>query len=724
MKRFIILISFLFLSGINLLFANLQECNLKHLWLSDYSSLFFWLKEAPKSDEDLWRYIWFWWRKFTGDIKVKVFKFLFWTGCYSIYKDAEIICANFENIINNSKNIGELVNRLQFLYTHLDKNTKGRKLIYSLYKDILNYSGSSQNFQKIIQNFYNNLLKIRQYYQYRSIKITDDAIYIPYTYLIPLNISYNRSLQNLSSYYTDIWYVWLVMWMIIVLWFLYSVFTKNRLLFSFTIASIWGYILWWLVWSWILWYGIWLIIWTILSFVLTLYFFIYDSKGIIRIIYIWTVWVIIVFFFWQLFLNFIRISSQGWQWPFAWYKNNFWKITKVDNYLTVYQDFKFPYKRKDVFDLQFPHYNKFIKAANSRSNWENIFLAWTYARYFIKDQKWLVYDQMLVNLWKRMSDWNTCKTYLRLAKAKWFKYIAIDPNIWTVTDFENKWNKTLFDRFYWNINLDTWKLDQRGVLTFLWKMFEDWYVKYFYSNNLAAKYWFVLTDEEIKSILKKVNPNISNLNQDDIAILRGSLVAIRYPWVAEYVTKKFFNWSSTGLSNFLIQIVLYRIKNLDFVSDIVDYYGKNNNVDINKVKSLVALYIKGDRLNFTKGIRYLNNDEKLILINALNIVLNLQKEKDYSMLLQLVMDSIRSPYGKNNNVDINKIKSLVALYIKGDKINFAKGIRYLNNDEKLILVTVLNIILSLQKEKDYSTLWQLMINSVRSPSQIFVLEFK
>ena len=93
---------------------------------------------------------------------------------------------------------------MQFLYTHLDKNTKGRKLIYSLYSDVVNYSGNNQDLQKVMQNFYNTLLKIRQYYQYRSIKVTDDAVYIPYTYLIPLNISYNRSLQNLSSYYTDI----------------------------------------------------------------------------------------------------------------------------------------------------------------------------------------------------------------------------------------------------------------------------------------------------------------------------------------------------------------------------------------------------------------------------------------------------------------------------------------------------------------------------------------
>jgi transposase-like protein len=55
---------------------------------------------------------------------------------------------------------------------------------------------------------------------------------------------------------------------------------------------------------------------------------------------------------------------------------------------------------------------------------------------------------MLESLWKWMSDWDVCKTYLRLKKDKKISYIAIDPNIGTVTDFNGGGNKTLFDRFF------------------------------------------------------------------------------------------------------------------------------------------------------------------------------------------------------------------------------------------------------------------------------------
>lgn len=60
-------------------------------------------------------------------------------------------------------------------------------------------------------------MSIRKYYQDHSIATQAGKINIPYRYLTPFNIVFNRSLQNLSSYYTDIGYVWLMIMTLLVL---------------------------------------------------------------------------------------------------------------------------------------------------------------------------------------------------------------------------------------------------------------------------------------------------------------------------------------------------------------------------------------------------------------------------------------------------------------------------------------------------------------------------
>jgi hypothetical protein len=51
---------------------------------------------------------------------------------------------------------------------------------------------------------------IATYIESNTIKKTSDAIYVPYKLLVPFNVTFNWSLQNLSSYYTDIGFVWLL----------------------------------------------------------------------------------------------------------------------------------------------------------------------------------------------------------------------------------------------------------------------------------------------------------------------------------------------------------------------------------------------------------------------------------------------------------------------------------------------------------------------------------
>jgi hypothetical protein len=81
-------------------------------------------------------------------------------------------------------------------------------------------------------------------------------------------MTYNWSLQNLSSYYTDIGVVWLVLLMILLtatIWLL--VYSPRRAIIPLT--AIIGWLIWWVSGSSILWYGIGLIIWTMLSMIVT-----------------------------------------------------------------------------------------------------------------------------------------------------------------------------------------------------------------------------------------------------------------------------------------------------------------------------------------------------------------------------------------------------------------------------------------------------------------------
>lgn len=71
-------------------------------------------------------------------------------------------------------------------------------------------------------------MALRQYYQNHTIKTEAGKISVPYRYLVPFNIVFNRSLQNLSSYYTDIGFVWMLLFMILTLGFIYAIANAKR----------------------------------------------------------------------------------------------------------------------------------------------------------------------------------------------------------------------------------------------------------------------------------------------------------------------------------------------------------------------------------------------------------------------------------------------------------------------------------------------------------------
>lgn len=146
----------------------------------------------------------------------------------------------------------------------------------------------------------------------------------------------------------------------------------------------------------------------------------------------------------QLILNFTRIASQGGGGAFMRYRSRVGKVTKIDDMLTPIEKDKIGYTAKDVFDLQFPHYNYPLSAINTRKENEGVIIAGTYMQYFIDNQRNVTPDGFLGAFAKNASDNNVCNTYLRLSNQK-TKYIVIDPNIASIVMGGS--NSTLLDRF-------------------------------------------------------------------------------------------------------------------------------------------------------------------------------------------------------------------------------------------------------------------------------------
>ncbi len=139
------------------------------------------------------------------------------------------------------------------------------------------------------------------------------------------------------------------------------------------------------------------------------------------------------------------------------------------------------YGRKDVFDLQFPHYNKFIEYTKERKNEDGVLIAGTYMQYFLDNQRNIKNDGMLARFREQGSDGNLCKTYQRIKKSN-LKYLVIDPNIGTVVMGEG--NESLFNRFFAKKDPVTGKIQEDGAISMLVKLRSAGYVHLFGTNNL------------------------------------------------------------------------------------------------------------------------------------------------------------------------------------------------------------------------------------------------
>ncbi|USN54728.1 MAG: hypothetical protein H6765_09655 [Candidatus Peribacteria bacterium] len=124
------------------------------------------------------------------------------------------------------------------------------------------------------------------------------------------NISFNWSLQNLSSYYTDIGVVWLMLVSFVIIGLVYGILKRKTLLVGMSAVTLFGWVLWWFIGGGILWYAIGIIIWTILSFLFYIYYLLVEEQEEGTLLgYVFVIG-FILFGAVQMTLNLQRVASQ------------------------------------------------------------------------------------------------------------------------------------------------------------------------------------------------------------------------------------------------------------------------------------------------------------------------------------------------------------------------------------------------------------------------------
>jgi hypothetical protein len=558
--------------------------------------------------EDVGRYVGFWWREFKKTrIGWAILKLLFWknNACYWWDSDWKILCKN-ANLIEkeNIKGLEKLAEE------SLDRNWQA----YQLIENLIEWNASWED----LRDYYS---AIETYYKEHSIKTTKSSVYIPYRYIVPLNIVFNRSLQNHSSYYTDIGLIWLCVFAIMLLGLFYAICTYNKkrkqlLILGFSTIIWW--IIWWAIAGGIVRYGLWLIIWS--SFTIAVFFQEWRlEKDDSLHMWVWAViWLFALWLFFQWMLNASRIASQSSTGPFWWYKSNVWEKQEITNELAYKTTKVYNYDANEVFSLQFGQYQPFLNAVKWRLDEDGILIAGTYIQYFLENWKNIIADNMLTVFWENVSDFNSCRGYQRLKNLN-IKYLIIDPNIWTVG---RSWegNESLFHRFFARLSEDEQKIQTHWAITMLIKMAQEWYLDLIYTNNIWAKYAFELSDSELIS-------KFWFKSKEDLILLRAKMAVIKYFYTEQDVLVKMF------------EIFQERIMNWKWVSDIASIIGKD--VDVNKLFPVLDdLLTKWN----TSSVKKLSQDERYVVSQYAGLYRLMstpaQKEQAQNALTQLFQNSV------------------------------------------------------------------------------------
>ena len=277
------------------------------------------------------------------------------------------------------------------------------------------------------------------------------------------------------------------------------------------------------------------------------------------------------------------------------------------------------YSQKDVFDLQFPQYNRFIEYVKDRKDEDWVLIAWTYLQYFLDVQRNLLLDWSLTRFWEQWSDWDTCKMYQRLRKWN-LKYLVIDPNVASIVMWD--WNKSLFYRFFAKTN-ESWKIIEKWALMMLSELIDQWYAKLLYSNNLWATYWFTLSDEQLESVF-------GEMDKEKLIYLRAQLAAARYMD------------NSSELINWIWNIFVNRIYNWEAIQDIANVYWKD--IELWKLINTMNVYLSNPNSpSVSQMISTLSQDERLVMLQYLNLY-SLSQNPNWSQFQEYV-----------NNIFMNSI---------------------------------------------------------------------
>jgi hypothetical protein len=245
----------------------------------------------------------------------------------------------------------------------------------------------------------------------------------------------------------------------------------------------------------------------------------------------------------------------------------------------------------------------------------------TYLPYFIKAQEKLLVDWFLGNLQEWLSDWNTCRSYLRV-KDKWFNYIVIDPNIATVVMWDG--NKSLMDRFFGQLNESWDKVLSYGAVTMISKMVNDWYLKWMYSNNIGAWYAYRLSNDEFKQAF-------GITTDEQLTIMRSKVAMARF----------FPEWNA--LLTKVGAILNQRIVEWKWVEELSDLLWKD--IETQTLTNAIQDYMKTKNTTaLAQVVPTLNNDQKLVLSNYLSILSVAQTNPDEynKIIMNLMQQSIWS----------------------------------------------------------------------------------
>lgn len=543
-------------------------------------------------DDDVDKYVWYWWKEFPRNEKIGRMTSLFLkTGnCYWPHKEANILCKYWDEIrkwdIKTIKNI-------------LWRFKEGGEW-WTLLNSIIN---ESEKWNKI-ESYVNQIESIYTTY---SIRVKNNSIYLPYRYIGLWSTTFNWSVNNQATFYTEIWIIRYILWFINLFALLYGIYCKDKWLLSVSITGFIAFCIWYMIGSGIIRYWLWLFIWEILLIVL---FFqkVFEDKR-------WTYWNVCVIVLVSLvsslvFLHFVgnllRISSNEKSNVFGRAKTTVWRVYKTLKNGQLDYVIKKWYWLDEVLDNQFKFFKPVLSYLNKRQDKDGVIIGWSYLPYYLKKTRNVYLDTTFFKLREMLSDFNSCRSYWRL-KNNHIKYILIDPNFRLWGDF--------YTRYFGEMSEDKKTVKTYGVISMLAKMYEEWYIKHIFSNNLGVKYAFLLSDEEIKQ-------EFWVSSKEEIIGVRAKLVLAKD---LENGNNKFFDS--------IFNIFLKRMLNWDGIEDLANIY----EFQVDKDKLLP--YVKNTLKNLNYDKLDLNENEKYVLTNFSNFYYKL-RNSDTEELANIFASSV------------------------------------------------------------------------------------